>query len=116
MLAPEERTESPMSEGRNAVSTCISDILAVYNEATTIIKAAERVLAQPLVAVLLVVDDCSNDGTWERLSDRSDWDARLKLFRQPVNRGKGAAICNVLPHITARWVVIIDADLEYDPV
>jgi len=91
----------------------ISVIIPVYNERGTIEAILERVLAAPYEKELLVVDDCSRDGTREFLRTYSHPSVRL-LFHE-VNQGKGAAIRTAIPHARNDVVIIQDADLEYDP-
>jgi len=73
------------------------------------------VLAQSCVAEVVVVDDASTDGTWEELNDCFSSNKRVHLLHHPKNYGKGAAIRTGLLHINAPYVIIQDADLEYDP-
>lgn len=92
---------------------CISAVMAAYNEANTIAKVVETVLAQRPVQELIVVDDGSTDGTWEIL--KATEDPRLKVLRHERNLGKGAAIRDGIALARSPVVVIQDADLEYDP-
>ncbi|MEX2255319.1 MAG: glycosyltransferase family 2 protein [Acidimicrobiia bacterium] len=84
-----------------------------FNERATIKVIVDRVLASPVVAELIIVDDCSNDGTREILRDFED--TRVRVFEQPVNQGKGAALRRGFQETTAEYVIVQDADLEYDP-
>ena len=75
----------------------------------------ETVLKQPLVAELICVDDCSEDGTAAVLERFVGFGLRLKILRHIVNRGKGAALWTGIAQATAPIVIIQDADLEYAP-
>ncbi|MGA4579409.1 glycosyltransferase family 2 protein [Limisphaera sp. VF-2] len=101
-----------MNPGSHA---CLAVIVPCYNEAGTIEEILRRILARPEVAEVVVVDDGSTDDSWQRLQTWSGRDPRLRLLRHPHNRGKGAAIQTALPHLRAPFVLIQDADLEYDP-
>ena len=89
--------------------------MPVYNEEQTLAEIVETVLRQPLVAELICVDDCSEDGASAILESYSVSDPRLKVLRHAVNRGKGAALRTGIAKATAPIVIIQDADLEYDP-
>jgi glycosyltransferase involved in cell wall biosynthesis len=84
-----------------------------YNEQATVLESCERVLASALTRQLVVVDDASTDGTAECLAQLDD--ARVQVVRQPENRGKGAALRRGFALAEGPFVVIQDADLEYDP-
>jgi len=64
---------------------------------------------------LIIVDDCSRDGSWEVLQKIALTEPRVKIFRHDMNRGKGAALRTGISHASAALVLIQDADLEYDP-
>jgi glycosyltransferase involved in cell wall biosynthesis len=91
----------------------LSVIMPVYNEKASVLTAIERVRAVPFEKELLVVDDCSTDGTRELLQSLKTPDVRVFFHEQ--NRGKGAAIRTAQPHVSGDIVIIQDADLEYNP-
>jgi glycosyltransferase involved in cell wall biosynthesis len=96
-------------------SACLSVVMPAYNEAATIARVVERVLAQPQVAELIIVDDASHDGTGEVIRKLAAGESRIKVFTHATNQGKGAALRTGFRHATAPIVVVQDADLEYDP-
>ena len=94
----------------------LSIIMPVYNEAATIPHVASVVLSRPEVTELVVVDDASNDGTWEELQKlAAAHPDRVKALRHERNRGKGAALKTGFAAATGDVVLVQDADLEYDP-
>jgi glycosyltransferase involved in cell wall biosynthesis len=93
----------------------LTAIIPVYNEVATIRAVLQAVKAVPVVTQVVVVDDCSTDGTAEALDAAAAGDPRLTVVHHPRNRGKGAAIVTGLRHATSEVVVIQDADLEYEP-
>ena len=93
----------------------LSILMPVYNEQDRVADAVKQALAvdYPCEIELVIVDDGSRDGTAAAL-ERVD-DARVRAFRHPRNRGKGAAIRTAADKATGDYMVILDADLEYDP-
>jgi glycosyltransferase involved in cell wall biosynthesis len=93
----------------------LSVVMPVFNEEQTVAEVVGAVLRRPEVNELIVIDDCSQDGSWKTLQKISDGDTRIRIFRHAVNQGKGAALRTGFSHVTGDVVIIQDADLEYDP-
>jgi glycosyltransferase involved in cell wall biosynthesis len=100
-------------DGNAQLAPCLAAIVPVFNEAATVGRVIERVLAQRPIQELVIVDDGSTDGTWKILEGIQD--PRVRLQRHQQNLGKGAAVRTALAMVTAPLVIIQDADLEYDP-
>ena len=92
----------------------LSVVIPVYNEASTITELIDRVRAVGVDKEIIVVDDCSTDGTGDVLR-RLPASPDLVLRYHPVNRGKGAALRTGFAAAGGDVVVVQDADLEYDP-
>ncbi|MFK7919679.1 MAG: glycosyltransferase family 2 protein [Ilumatobacter sp.] len=92
---------------------CLSVVVPAFNEAATVRELLDRVLASPWVGEVIVVDDGSTDDTVEQINQ--DPNDRVRLVEHDHNRGKGAALRTGFAHASQEYVIIQDADLEYDP-
>jgi glycosyltransferase involved in cell wall biosynthesis len=93
----------------------LSIVIPVYNERRTLRQVVQRVAAVPFETEILCVDDGSTDGSRETLAELETKYPQLRIFRQPVNKGKGAALRRGIQEASGDFVIIQDADLEYDP-
>jgi glycosyltransferase involved in cell wall biosynthesis len=97
----------------------LSILMPVYNERTVIERCLSFVLAAPLPEnmerEIVIVDDRSTDGTWDILERLAGLHPEIRLFRHPVNRGKGAAVRTAIEKADGDFAVVQDGDLEYDP-
>jgi len=100
----------------------LSVLVPVYNEERTLEEVVRRVCAFPMAKEIILVDDGSKDRSREILAHLQEANQRandplnqIKIFFQPQNQGKGAALRTALGHVTGEIVLVQDADLEYDP-
>jgi glycosyltransferase involved in cell wall biosynthesis/phospholipid N-methyltransferase len=97
----------------------LSILIPVYNERTVVERSLAQVLAAPLPEnmerELIIVDDCSTDGTSEILERLVANQPGISLIRKDVNEGKGAAVRTAIQHAGGDFCLVQDADLEYDP-
>lgn len=93
----------------------LSVVMPVFNEEGTLREMVRRVLQQPLVLEILLIDDGSSDDSWKKMEALAVEDARVRIFRHERNRGKGAALRTGFAEARGRFVLVQDADLEYDP-
>jgi len=95
----------------------LSVIVPIYNERNTVVEVLRRMRAVDLPdgieREIIVVDDGSTDGTREVLRQLAD--STVRIVMHDVNRGKGAALRTGFTHATGEYVLVQDADLEYDP-
>ena len=97
----------------------LSILMPVFNERSVVERCIGQVLAAPLPEEmqreLVIVDDCSTDGTYAILERLAATHAEIRLFKHAQNAGKGAAVRSAIQHATGDFSLIQDADLEYDP-
>jgi glycosyltransferase involved in cell wall biosynthesis len=91
----------------------LSVVMPCYNELNTVLLCVEAVLKSEYVAELIIVDDGSSDGTRDQLASISD--PRVQVILHEENGGKGAALQTGFTHAKFDYVIVQDADLEYDP-
>jgi glycosyltransferase involved in cell wall biosynthesis len=97
----------------------LSILIPVYNERTVVEKSLAQVLAAPLPEnmdrELVIIDDCSTDGTFDILKRLAEREPCIRLYRHEVNQGKGAAVRTAIQRASGDFCLVQDADLEYDP-
>lgn len=89
-------------------------VIPVYNEPVTVLTIVDRVRALPISKQIIVVNDGSTDATAETLKQLEAF-SDVQVFHHPVNRGKGAALQTGFEQAVGEFVIVQDADLEYDP-
>jgi glycosyltransferase involved in cell wall biosynthesis len=93
----------------------LSVVIPVYNERNTLKTLVDKVRSVPIRKQIILVDDCSRDGTTELLREWARTEPDLTIGFHEQNQGKGAALRTGFRHATGQIVIVQDADLEYDP-
>jgi glycosyltransferase involved in cell wall biosynthesis len=99
-----------------AYPACLSVVVPVYNEQATLGKVVRKLLSVPCLLEIIIVDDCSTDGTGELAQRLSETHPQVSLVRHEQNAGKTAALKTGFALTTGQVVIVQDADLEYDPL
>jgi glycosyltransferase involved in cell wall biosynthesis len=97
------------------VAPCLSVVIPVFNEQATIQEIVRSVCAQRPVEEVIIVDDCSTDGSSSMVDQIAAGNPGIRVMHHPVNCGKGAALRTGFALAKARFVLVQDADLEYNP-
>ncbi|AGA25052.1 glycosyltransferase family 2 protein [Singulisphaera acidiphila] len=93
----------------------LSVVIPVFNEVHTLHEILRQVRAVPIAKQIILVDDCSTDGTTDLLRKWAETESDLTIVFHEKNRGKGAALRTGFTRATGQIVIVQDADLEYDP-
>lgn len=107
MFANKEAIEYP---------ACLSVVVPVYNEAGTLGEVVNKLLSVPCLLEIIIVDDCSTDGTGELARQLVEKHSVVRLVQHERNAGKTAALKTGFALTKGQIVIVQDADLEYDPV
>jgi glycosyltransferase involved in cell wall biosynthesis len=111
------RTESNNQELLENIDypACLSVVVPVYNEQATLGEVVRKLLSVPCLLEIIIVDDCSTDGTGEVGRRLAEKHSHVRLVQHERNAGKTAALKTGFALTTGQIVVVQDADLEYDP-
>ena len=90
-------------------------VIPIYNEESTLGPILERVLEQEMVGEIILVDDGSHDGTAAVAREWEEKEDKVRLIAHERNRGKGAALRTGFENASRPYVIVQDADMEYDP-
>jgi glycosyltransferase involved in cell wall biosynthesis len=105
----------PESQEADRDRACLSVVVPVYNEEATLSVVVSKLLSVPCLLEIIIVDDCSNDGTESVARNLAEQHSQVRVVRHQRNFGKTAALKTGFALTSGEVVVIQDADLEYDP-
>jgi glycosyltransferase involved in cell wall biosynthesis len=112
MSDTESNNEFAMSQQYPA---CLSVVVPVYNEEATLSEVVRKLLKVPCLLEIIIVDDCSTDGTGEQARQLAEKHDQVSVIRHERNAGKTAALRSGFALTSGQIVIVQDADLEYDP-
>jgi dolichol-phosphate mannosyltransferase len=116
MSSPDTANFAVAPSTRPTATYTLTVAVPVYNEQATLREILARIQAVPVPMEILLVDDGSTDGTREILRDEIEGRyPNIQVFYHEKNQGKGAAILTAIAHATGDYLIVQDADLEYDP-
>jgi glycosyltransferase involved in cell wall biosynthesis len=102
-------------QGSEEYPACLSVVVPVYNEEATLGEVVQKLLQVPCLLEIIIVDDCSTDGTGQLAQEFADEHSHVRVVHQERNAGKTAALKTGFALTTGQIVIVQDADLEYDP-
>jgi glycosyltransferase involved in cell wall biosynthesis len=94
---------------------CLSIVIPAYNEQATLSRVVQKLIALPHVLEIIIVDDCSTDGTSDVIAQLARDHTQIRSIRHEFNKGKTEALKTGFPLTKGEIVLVQDADLEYDP-
>jgi glycosyltransferase involved in cell wall biosynthesis len=110
-----EGNKTPVILDNADVTPCLSVVIPMFNEQGTIREIVRCVCAQRPVEEVIIVDDCSTDGSGKVADQIGAENPAVRVVHHPTNCGKGAALRTGFALAKARYVIVQDADLEYNP-